>query len=1066
MSSYEGSYLLQFASAAEAESAYRYYVQYADFAEPDAAIIQMASEDVEVQTEHGFSEITSESNSHDHYGSEPENTIPEADNERIQNITNVKEQNAFTEEVNPLSELSDAVSGDLSAGSAPYTSGNGVIALIDTGVSPGSNVIESVSMLGDDVKDDNGHGTKMAACIISENPDARILSIKALDANGNGTPSSVYAAIRYAMERKVSVINLSLSGAKKADSSAIAEIIKEAVKAGITVIGAAGNNSRDAKYYIPGCIEEAVIAGAADSDGRMTGGTNYGGTVDYYVAAESTSEAAARLSGIYSTTGSFAKQGAVFTSALEGSRSSEKEQSGNGQSQKTENSASVSVKVIRETEQGKIIDVDGMWFLAAKDFDTGVPWKTINSNALSGGLAAADADLSPVACQTVNHSYGYGTTDKEVGYVNGTGGQGRFDFGGIHSGMLNVSTAQSRMTNTGTEFYGAAHDDAFCIEGGQVFHTSWQKATDLVNTWAKVTKTNTHLITEDEVRRMALARDYAYAHNSTHADRYRDAQACVYYILGSLGYDKLSEAQKNAVAYADKYKNYATVVYARRMVGGNNQDTAVFEVEMNPVYLRLQKTEQAGAGSTAGAVYELWRDYPSGKGGTGTGISLIIGSDGYSQTVELEPGHDYWYHELTPPKSGRYVKDDTWHHITQYQLQPYKTYSIPLTERTTDPAYVYARIHKSGSYAGGSVAGATYEIWQDNTKENGGIATGKSFVIQSDGYSNTVELVSGHTYWYHEMSGPTNGNYAVDDTWYQITPDQLSAAANESAPYQIDIGEPDKPAYTYLTKTSSNTDVTNNNRCYSLDGAQFYLKNTTPTYHIINKYSEKAIDLHAISTDPGTNVEQYNKHDGLGQKFYLISASTKKPISASEAVNNEFYIVSALKKSMALEAAYGGTTNGTNVRLWPWNQSAAQKFKLESVGDGYYKIVNVNSGLVLDVEAASKDNEANVHLWTYVGDENQKWKPEDNPIHYTLTTDASGNTPKTQVVADTYTVTETKAPKGYKVPTEGIPDVTVSFDNTENNPAHIQVEDTPGLDPVPILLQKRDAETGKDVRRV
>ncbi|MFQ9548158.1 MAG: hypothetical protein ACLRZ6_10275 [Lachnospiraceae bacterium] len=45
----------------------------------------------------------------------------------------------------------------------------------------------------------------------SRDPDVSILSIKALGADGTGSVSAVYAAIQYAIDKKVSVINLSMS---------------------------------------------------------------------------------------------------------------------------------------------------------------------------------------------------------------------------------------------------------------------------------------------------------------------------------------------------------------------------------------------------------------------------------------------------------------------------------------------------------------------------------------------------------------------------------------------------------------------------------------------------------------------------------------------------------------------------------------------------------------------------------------------------------------------------------------------------------------------------------------
>ena len=62
-----------------------------------------------------------------------------------------------------------------------------VIALIDTGVSENANVIERVSVIGGEIGDDNGHGDSMLSYILAENPDAEVVSVKALNENGTGT---------------------------------------------------------------------------------------------------------------------------------------------------------------------------------------------------------------------------------------------------------------------------------------------------------------------------------------------------------------------------------------------------------------------------------------------------------------------------------------------------------------------------------------------------------------------------------------------------------------------------------------------------------------------------------------------------------------------------------------------------------------------------------------------------------------------------------------------------------------------------------------------------------------
>lgn len=209
----------------------------------------------------------------------------------VSDIANV-EKYEMSEGINPIGELSEADTEEVSQ--------SNVIAVIDTGSSERDNVIERVSMLGDDVSDDNGHGDEMISKILSQDKDAKVISIKAMDSNGRGTTSSVYAGLQYAIEKKVDIINMSFVGIANEDNSSIKDLIETAINQGITVVGAAGNNGTDASYFIPGCVEGAYIIGAANSDGTRLETSNYGKTVDYNVVAGSTSEASALFTGYLS----------------------------------------------------------------------------------------------------------------------------------------------------------------------------------------------------------------------------------------------------------------------------------------------------------------------------------------------------------------------------------------------------------------------------------------------------------------------------------------------------------------------------------------------------------------------------------------------------------------------------------------------------------------------------------------------------------------------------------------------------------------------------------------------
>lgn len=256
LAQYDTIYLMQYNSPEQAMNAYVYYEDHALAVEPDA-VVEMASEVL-------------------------------TDNDIDMNVT--EEQNpvaALTEENDsPVAQKTDRV-----------------IALIDTGASEGPNVIDRVSLIDDVLEGSNSHANDMVTAIVSQNPDAKILSIRAMGNDGRGTVSSIVAAMEYAMNQNVSIINLSLYAKTNLINSVLASEIQKAVDLGIEVVGAAGNDGEDVAGYMPGSVGAAWIIGAADSDGFRIEGSNYGATVDYNVVAGSTSEAAAKFSGYISLNG-------------------------------------------------------------------------------------------------------------------------------------------------------------------------------------------------------------------------------------------------------------------------------------------------------------------------------------------------------------------------------------------------------------------------------------------------------------------------------------------------------------------------------------------------------------------------------------------------------------------------------------------------------------------------------------------------------------------------------------------------------------------------------------------
>lgn len=161
-----------------------------------------------------------------------------------------------------------------------------VIAVIDTGVQlnhpdllanlwkdaegvSGINVVNNNAT----ANDDNGHGTHcagLAAAVTNNNAGvagvlatkAKIMPVKALNAEGAGSIANIINGINYAIENKADVISMSLGS--DIPSAALRRAILDATAAGITVFAAAGNSAANI-----GVNAEYPAAYAKDIEGFM-----------------------------------------------------------------------------------------------------------------------------------------------------------------------------------------------------------------------------------------------------------------------------------------------------------------------------------------------------------------------------------------------------------------------------------------------------------------------------------------------------------------------------------------------------------------------------------------------------------------------------------------------------------------------------------------------------------------------------------------------------------------------------------------------------------------------------
>jgi subtilisin family serine protease len=163
-----------------------------------------------------------------------------------------------------------------------------VVAVVDTGVDHGHPDLSSKLVAGQDfvggdscAQDENGHGTHVAgiSAAVTNNgigvagvaPDAQLMPVRVLDAEGSGSSDDIVSGIRWAADHGADVINLSLGelpvvGQLELVNEDIEGAVDHAWAQGAVVVAAAGNDSFPLCSY-PSFADHAVCVAATDRRG-------------------------------------------------------------------------------------------------------------------------------------------------------------------------------------------------------------------------------------------------------------------------------------------------------------------------------------------------------------------------------------------------------------------------------------------------------------------------------------------------------------------------------------------------------------------------------------------------------------------------------------------------------------------------------------------------------------------------------------------------------------------------------------------------------------------------------
>jgi subtilisin family serine protease len=188
----------------------------------------------------------------------------------------------------------------------------------------------------DDPEDELGHGTHVAGIIAAEGvgmdpgiaPDCRLMAVRVLATletggrkQGAGVVDNINPAIKWAVDQRADVINMSLGIRHTGGGLPHEDVIRYAIARGVTVVAASGNDGTDTKYY-PGALPGVIAVGAVDNEGAVASFTSYGARITVvapgvnilssfakgrYAVASGTSQAAPCVAGAVALLKSFAR---------------------------------------------------------------------------------------------------------------------------------------------------------------------------------------------------------------------------------------------------------------------------------------------------------------------------------------------------------------------------------------------------------------------------------------------------------------------------------------------------------------------------------------------------------------------------------------------------------------------------------------------------------------------------------------------------------------------------------------------------------------------------------------
>lgn len=832
-----------------------------------------------------------------------------------------------------------------------YT-GKDVIALIDTGTD--GSTVDAVSFVDNDVTDNFGHASKMIKTIRKQNKNAKILALKALDDNGKGTTASVVAALQYAIDSHVAIINMSFSGTSTEDKSLVESKVKEAIKAGITVVASAGNNGSEAIDYIPANIDGVITVGACDSEGTILSTSNHGNIVDWYINADATSYSASTVTGILSKDGKITEDKKTVFSPKSVKYASSKVDSNKTDEFTTDDSGG-SGGGSGTGGQFKGYRID--W--AIYDNDT---------SALGWAGTVENPNVTNVK-NIIKNKIGVTYAEELSGYPNfGTEAK-------IKSALK--SAIQECKSNYIAQYGSAKGFSPRIVAVGicSVYYSGWRG-----NFWKYDGSNGWETNADWKSSWNNAAKNASLSHNGTK------------YTTNSKLYNGTKSLYDFAITKLSSQDNIRIVVLDGKTPGPQKGKLTILKKSAN-----TDITDNNDCYSLADAVYGVYKSEADAKSDKNKVTSLKTKDTGWSNTVELEAG-TYYLKEVTAPKgyalsseikkvtitAGKETQFGTNNELMDYpQSDP-----IPIVLGKVDKETNKNKPQGSASLEGAEFTVKYYKGLYDEDPAKSGQTPARSWVLKTDkdGYSELSKdyKVSGDDFYYATNGDPT---FPVGT----ITIQETKAPTGYFINNEIFVRKISTSGSTEIVQTYNQPEVLEKVIKFNIKKVQ--VDTTTPV--------SGAVFLH---TKPDGTTESLTTNEkgeititGLETGIHKIKES-KAPDGYQLNTNEVVFEVEA----------------GTGKIKFTSDSNSLVTQGVEDSGDGYATFADMVNPFDLKI---TKTNEHGKVLkgaeFTLYSDADCK-----NVVDTQTSDDKGLLTFKNLDVEKTYYFKETKAPKGYRIPVD------------------------------------------------